>query len=110
MRLTDTLARELAGTGVVVVDLSPGLVATDMTAEPTLAALLADVPAEQWTPAERVAEKAAALASGRYDVLTGRFVHAEDDLDALVASLPADDGDGRRLRLTAVPAGDPVLD
>jgi hypothetical protein len=64
---------------------------------------------EQWTPAERVAEKAAALVSGRYDVLTGRFVHAEDDLDALVASLPADDGDARRLRLTAVPGGDPVL-
>lgn len=110
MRLTDTLAGELAGTGVVVLDLSPGLVATDMTAEPALAALLADVPPEEWSPVERVAEKAAALVSGRYDVLAGRFVHAEDDLDALVAALPADDRDARRLRLAAVPGGDPILD
>jgi 3-oxoacyl-[acyl-carrier protein] reductase len=110
MRLTDTLCGELAGTGVVVVDLSPGLVATDMTAEPGLAALLADMPTEEWTPVERVAEKAAALVSGRYDVLAGRFVHAVDDLDALVAALPADDDDAGRLRLARVPGGDPLFD
>nr|WP_246324591.1 SDR family oxidoreductase [Petropleomorpha daqingensis] len=110
MRLTDSLAAELAGTGVVVVDLSPGLVRTDMTAEPELAALLADVPDDEWSPVARVAEKAVALVSGRYDVLAGRFVHAEDDLDALVAALRPEDDDARRLRMTPIAGGDPLFD
>ena len=110
MRLTESLAGELAGTGVVAVDLSPGLVRTDMTEEPALAALLAGVPADEWMSIDRVADTAVALVSGRYDVLAGRFVHAEDDLDALVASLGPEDDDARRLRMTPVPGGDPVLD
>jgi hypothetical protein len=37
-------------------------------------------------------------------------VHAEDDLDALVASLGPEDDDAPRLRMAPVPGGDPVLD
>jgi 3-oxoacyl-[acyl-carrier protein] reductase len=53
---------------------SPGLVRTEMTA----GAFPEDAP---WTPLELVRK----LASGRYDALAGRYLHAEhDDVDALL--------------------------
>jgi 3-oxoacyl-[acyl-carrier protein] reductase len=97
-RLTDNLASSLRGTGVSVFDLSPGLVHTDMADG---IGLFDDVPEEEWTPVEVVVEALLALTSGRYDGLSGRFLHAADDLDAV---LGAAGEDGRRLRL--VPAGD----
>jgi 3-oxoacyl-[acyl-carrier protein] reductase len=109
MRLTDGLAGELAGTGVIALDVSPGLVATDITREPGLAALLADVPGEAWTPVEKVAQLVARIARDRPAVLNGRFVHAEDDLDDLLSRLGSADGDARRLRLTPTRT-DPLLD
>jgi NAD(P)-dependent dehydrogenase (short-subunit alcohol dehydrogenase family)/SAM-dependent methyltransferase len=97
MRLTDGLAGQLAGSGVVVVDLSPGLVRTAMTAgRPDLDAL----PESAWAQPDAAARQAVALASGRYDGLTGRFVRAADDLDALAARV-AGDPDARILRLVA---------
>jgi hypothetical protein len=38
-----------------------------------------------WVPAELAAELVRRLATGRYDALAGRFLHAADDLDALLA-------------------------
>jgi NAD(P)-dependent dehydrogenase (short-subunit alcohol dehydrogenase family) len=97
MRLTDGLADQLTGTGVVVVDLSPGLVRTAMTAgRPDLSSL----PERAWAPAEAAAQQAVALASGRYDSLHGKFVRASDDLEALTVRV-AKDPDARVLRLTA---------
>ena len=100
------MAGDLAGTGVVVFDISPGVVRTAMTEEPGLAALLADVADEDWTPASRTGEVVAALTSGRFDALSGSFVHAEDDLEDLLVRMarrrarlaPAADDAGRRRR------------
>jgi short-subunit dehydrogenase len=97
MRLTDGLAVQLAGSGVIVFDLSPGLVRTAMTSgRPDLDAL----PETAWAPPEQAADQLVRLVSGRYDGLHGRFVRAADDLDALRARL-ANDPHGRILRLTS---------
>lgn len=107
MRLTDALAAEVDGTGVVVLDVSPGLVRTDMT--DALGDLLDGVTDDEWTPVERVAATVRALVSGRYDALHGRFVHAEDDLDDLLARLGTADPDARRLRLRPAGGDDPLF-
>lgn len=100
MRFTDSLAAELAGTGVTVVDLSPGLVRTAMTRD---RADLAAVPDEKWQPPQKAAEQVLALVSGGYEELHGRFVHATDDLAELLVRVrentAAGDGDLRVLRL-----------
>lgn len=109
MRLTDALAAELDGTGVIAVDVSPGLVDTDMTREADLAAVLASIPAEEWTPVEKPAALIARIAGERPAVLNGRFVHAEDDLDDLLERLQTAGEDGRRLRVVPL-TPDPLLD
>jgi NAD(P)-dependent dehydrogenase (short-subunit alcohol dehydrogenase family) len=79
-RYGDTLANELAGRIPVFV-YSPGLVRTSMT-EPLFP------PDSPWTPPQNVARLVAKLASGRYDALAGRYIHAEqDDPDDLLARL-----------------------
>jgi len=103
-RFTSSLAAELAGTGVVVVDLSPGAVLTGMTASrPDIGALAPDA----FLPASAVAGRAVELVSGRYDELHGRFVHARDDLDDLVSRLRSSPA-ARRLTLAPIDEGDPV--
>jgi NAD(P)-dependent dehydrogenase (short-subunit alcohol dehydrogenase family) len=57
---------------------SPGLVQTDMTSS-----FSRDLP---WTPPELAPELVRKLATGKYDVLAGRYLHAEhDDIDDLLA-------------------------
>jgi NAD(P)-dependent dehydrogenase (short-subunit alcohol dehydrogenase family) len=109
MRLTDGLADEVAGTGVLVADVSPGLVATDMTTSPGLGDLLADVPADEWTPIDKVVGVVRALVSRQHDEVHGRFVHAEDDVPGLARLLAGADDDARRLRMVPLPA-DPLFD
>lgn len=94
LRLVESAAEELRGTGVSVFAISPGLVATEMTQFPEQ--FLAhypdwrDLAATTGVPAERAAALVLALTSGGYDVLSGRFVHVRDDLDAVRASAAAD--------------------
>jgi NAD(P)-dependent dehydrogenase (short-subunit alcohol dehydrogenase family) len=78
-RYGETLAAELAGR-IPVFLFSPGLVRTELTSwAPD------DAP---WTPPELAPRLVAALASGRYDALAGRYLHAEhDDLDDLLARI-----------------------
>jgi NAD(P)-dependent dehydrogenase (short-subunit alcohol dehydrogenase family) len=109
MRLTDGLANELAGTGVVAFDVSPGLVRTAMTEEPHLAAMLADIDDQDWTPAARTGEVLVALTSGRFDGLSGSFVHAEDDLEDLLVRMTDAEPDWRRLRMTPAGPDDPLF-
>ena len=77
-RYGETLAGELGGRIPVFV-ISPGLVKTAMTEE----GWPDDAP---WTPPELAPRLVRALASGRADALSGRYIHAEhDDIDDLVA-------------------------
>jgi len=75
-RFGNVLAEQLEGRVPVFV-ISPGLVKTEMTkAAPD------DAP---WTPPELAPRLVRALASGRADALSGRYIHAEhDDIDELI--------------------------
>jgi NAD(P)-dependent dehydrogenase (short-subunit alcohol dehydrogenase family) len=76
-RYGETLNNELEGRIPVFV-ISPGLVLTAMTED----AFSDDAP---WTPPELAPELVRKLATGRYDALAGRYLHAEhDDVDALL--------------------------
>lgn len=69
--LTETLASALAGTGVVVVDLLPGLVRTDMT---TAMPVWRDV--TEWDPPSAAAVVVTDVAAGRYDDRHGTVLDA----------------------------------
>jgi NAD(P)-dependent dehydrogenase (short-subunit alcohol dehydrogenase family) len=93
-RYGETLAAELGGRVPVFV-ISPGLVRTAMTED--------DFPDDApWTPPELAPRLVRALASGRADALSGRYIHAEhDDVDDLVAradEIARDDLNAIRLR------------
>jgi 3-oxoacyl-[acyl-carrier protein] reductase len=76
-RYGEMLANELAGR-IPVFFFSPGLVRTDLNA----GALPDDAP---WTPPELAPELVRNLATGRYDALAGRYLHAEhDNVDELL--------------------------
>ena len=76
-RYGEMLANELAGR-IPVFFFSPGLVQTEMTT----GAFAEDAP---WTPPELAPELVRRLATGRYDGLAGRYLHAEhDDVDELL--------------------------
>jgi len=81
-RWNSCLALSAAEFGVSVFIISPGLVATDMTTD---VPMFDDIPADQWTPIEKTGELVVALASGKADALRGRFIHAENELDELIA-------------------------
>ena len=77
-RFGEVLAGQLVEHGIAVFTISPGLVRTELTGK-----LGDDAP---WTPPELAPQLVRALASGRADRLTGRYIHAEhDDIDDLVA-------------------------
>ena len=74
-RYAETLNNKL---DIPVFVFSPGLVQTEMTSS-----FPADAP---WTPPELAPELVRKLATGRYDELAGRYIHAEhDDVDDLLA-------------------------
>jgi NAD(P)-dependent dehydrogenase (short-subunit alcohol dehydrogenase family) len=83
---TQSLAAETADSGVAVFAITPGFVWTDMTERLRDAAGPApDVSSARAVDPELGAQLVVRLASGRYDELSGRFIHALDDLDALVS-------------------------
>ncbi len=70
---TEALAAALTGTGVVVVDLLPGLVHTPMTdAMPAWR----DVPPDDWDPASASVSLVVDVALGRYDGVAGTLLDA----------------------------------
>lgn len=93
-RFSETLAQSLAPQNVFVFSISPGLVRTAMTAH-----FADDLP---WTPPECAPRLVAALASGEFDMLAGRYLHAEHDppeqLRERVDAIVADDLNAIRLR------------
>jgi NAD(P)-dependent dehydrogenase (short-subunit alcohol dehydrogenase family) len=78
-RYAETLNNELGGR-IPVFLMAPGMVRTEMTAS-----FPDDAP---WTPPELAPELVRKLASGKYDALAGRYLHAEhDDVDDLLARI-----------------------
>jgi NAD(P)-dependent dehydrogenase (short-subunit alcohol dehydrogenase family) len=78
-RYAETLNNELEGR-IPVFLFSPGLVRTEMTSS-----FPDDAP---WTPPELAPELVRKLATGKYDALAGRYLHAEhDDVDDLLARI-----------------------
>ena len=92
-RYGEMLANELAGR-IPVFFFSPGLVRTELNA----GAFPDDAP---WTPPELAPELVRKLASGRYDALAGRYLHAEhDNVDELLDRIDeVREGDLNAIRL-----------
>jgi len=94
-RFSEVLAASLAPQNVFVFSISPGLVRTSMTEN----AFPDDAP---WTPPECAPRLVHALATGEFDALAGRYLHAEHDppeeLRARVDAILADDLNAIRLR------------
>jgi len=106
MRLFDSVAGELEGTGVSVFVISPGLVATEMTEFPE--AYLERYPdwrglsQREGVPPELAANLIVHLATDRPKALSGRFVRPNTDLDA-AAHAVAEDEDVGLLVLSPLP-------
>ena len=90
LRLTDSLAAELGGTGVHAFAISPGFVRTELVGR-----VLRSPQGRRWLPElaerqdalepERAGRLVVDIASGRLDALAGRFLHVLDDVDDLAA-------------------------
>jgi len=104
-RLTDSLAAALDGTGVTVLELSPGLVRTDMTET-----MWGPADEQPWNDPARTVAAVVRFARGELDTLHGTFVHAaRDDLDALLATADEIRSSGARtLRLRPYGEADPL--
>ncbi len=102
IRLTETLAASLEGTGVSAFNIAPGLVETEMTRSmPMWEGHTA------WTPPERVVELVCAAAGGELDQWSGRFLRAGGDLPEQVREVTPRDG-ARQLRLRPYGPEDPM--
>lgn len=104
-RFTTQLHHQYAAAGLRVLDLAPGVVATDMTA-----AMPVHDGRSEWTDPADVAALVLAFARGELDDLSGRFVRAGvDTVASLRAATPAIlDADARTLRLATWGPDDPV--
>ncbi|MGW6917052.1 SDR family NAD(P)-dependent oxidoreductase [Kitasatospora sp. NPDC054939] len=105
LQLSDNIADSLAAHDVVVLDISPGAVATDMTAAMPM---FRDMKA--WGSIPYMVAVAVDAARGRFDALHGRFVHAgRDDLAELVSRAERiREDDARTLRLRPYGPDDPM--
>jgi NAD(P)-dependent dehydrogenase (short-subunit alcohol dehydrogenase family) len=98
LRITESLA----AAGVLAFDVAPGVVDTPMTRSMAMWEGFTD-----WTPADAVVELVAAIAAGRLDAWSGRFVRAgKDAVDTLAATTPT--GTQRQVRLVPYGDADPV--
>jgi len=101
VRLTDSLAADVASYGIQVFAMSPGIVRTSMTEDgwqhmetgrlPSYSRRIPNFPAqsgltpEDWVSSDLSGQLAVFLASGAGDALAGRFLHVLDDVGELVA-------------------------
>jgi 3-oxoacyl-[acyl-carrier protein] reductase len=96
-RFGEVLAAQVVDRGVKVFVISPGLVRTEMTDR-----FGDDAP---WTPPELAPRLVRELASGRFDALSGRYIHAEhdppDELERRIERILDEDLNAIRLRREA---------
>jgi NAD(P)-dependent dehydrogenase (short-subunit alcohol dehydrogenase family) len=92
VHLTGSLAAETEPHGIAVFAIAPGTVATALTrslAESEAAERwlprFREMREEDWLSPELAARLVVLLASGRADALSGRFLHALDDVEELIA-------------------------
>ena len=94
-RFGEVLAQQVKEHNVQVFVISPGLVNTEMTGD----RFPENAP---WTPPELAPRLVRELASGRFDALSGRYLHAEhdppDELEARIEAILAYDLNALRLR------------
>ena len=94
-RFGEVLASQVEPHGIKVFVISPGLVKTEMTG----GTFSEDAP---WTPPELAPRLVRELASGRFDALSGRYLHAEhdppDELEGRIDRILAEDLNAIRLR------------
>jgi NAD(P)-dependent dehydrogenase (short-subunit alcohol dehydrogenase family) len=98
LRFVDSLAAEVADRGVSVFAVTPGFVRTQL-----LEAVATSDAGRRWLPRlgartdyvepERIARLVVELAAGRADALSGRFLHALDDLEDLLGRVEGIAGD-----------------
>lgn len=104
-RFTSALDAQYRDRGIRAFDLAPGVVPTDMSTRMPM-----HRGRTEWTPVEAVTGLLLAIADGRLDRLSGRFLRAgADTVEALVAH--ADEivaADARRLRLVPYGPDDPL--
>ncbi|MFG3052865.1 SDR family NAD(P)-dependent oxidoreductase [Kitasatospora sp. NPDC048239] len=105
LQLSDNIADSLAGHHVVVLDISPGAVATDMTAGMPM---FQDM--KTWGSIPYMVAVTVDAARGRFDALHGRFIHAgRDNLEELVRRAEEiREADARTLRLRPYGPQDPM--
>jgi 3-oxoacyl-[acyl-carrier protein] reductase len=105
LRVTGAIVEAAGERGVTAFDVSPGHVATDMTLSMEM-----HRGRTEWTPPEAVTGIITAIAEGRADGLSGRYLRAgTDDVEALIAK--ADELarlDARTLRLRPYGEDDPL--
>jgi NAD(P)-dependent dehydrogenase (short-subunit alcohol dehydrogenase family) len=93
-RFGEVLAKQVEPHGIKVFVISPGLVRTEMTDH-----WGDDMP---WTPPELAPQLVRELASGRFDALSGRYLHAEhdppDELESRIPRILEEDLNALRLR------------
>ena len=86
--LTEALAAETETHGLAVFAITPGQMPTRLVLklrdEPAGKTWLPEAVHEDWVPAERLERLVTFLASGQGDSLSGRFLHALDDVEELV--------------------------
>jgi NAD(P)-dependent dehydrogenase (short-subunit alcohol dehydrogenase family) len=83
--LAEALAAETRPHGLAVFAVTPGFVETGLTQRLAESGWHDELAGRKGLDPRRAADLVAALASGRADRLSGRFLHALDDLDELVA-------------------------
>jgi len=90
-RLTDTIAESVKEYNIGIFAISPGLVLTDMARD---VPFFKDLPPDAWTPIEKSAEVVSKLVTGKYNKLSGRFIHVDYDLENMLNNVEkiVDDG------------------
>jgi 3-oxoacyl-[acyl-carrier protein] reductase len=109
LNLVESVDAELAGTGVHVFSVTPGFVWTEMTTKMAATPWFSELADRRDALApQRVATLITRIARGDGDVVSGRFLHALDDLDDLVARVAEVEGEdlyAPRLRRLQPPPG-----